>query len=106
MPIYEYECLACGKNHEIMQKISDAPLAACPACGGELKKLISSTSFVLKGSGWYVTDYASGDRKKAMDSEKGSNGSKKEEKKSESKAETKTETKTESKKESSGSGAA
>lgn len=58
MPIYEYECLQCGKNHELMQKFSDAPLTACPECGGELKKLISNTSFVLKGSGWYITDYA------------------------------------------------
>lgn len=58
MPIYEYECLQCGKNHELMQKFSDALLTACPECGGELKKLISNTSFVLKGSGWYITDYA------------------------------------------------
>lgn len=70
MPVYEYECLQCGKNHEVMQKFSDAPLTKCPYCGGQMKKLISNTSFVLKGSGWYVTDYASPERKKAMDSEK------------------------------------
>jgi putative FmdB family regulatory protein len=70
MPIYEYECLRCGAHHEVMQKFSDEPLHVCPGCGGEVRKLISNTSFVLKGSGWYVTDYASGDRKKAMDSEK------------------------------------
>ncbi|MDA8433286.1 MAG: zinc ribbon domain-containing protein [Nitrospiraceae bacterium] len=59
MPIYEYCCTECGKRHEIMQKITDAPLTACPDCGGEIKKMISNTSFVLKGTGWYATDYAS-----------------------------------------------
>jgi putative FmdB family regulatory protein len=71
MPIYEYECLKCGTNREVMQKMSEPSLAVCPVCGGEMKKLISSTSFVLKGGGWYVTDYASGDRKRGMDAEKG-----------------------------------
>jgi putative FmdB family regulatory protein len=51
--------MKCGKTHEIMQKFSDTPLALCPECGGEVKKLISNTSFVLKGTGWYATDYAS-----------------------------------------------
>jgi len=50
MPIYEYGCAKCGKTHEIMQKFSDVPLAVCPDCGGEVKKLISNTSFVLKGT--------------------------------------------------------
>ena len=58
MPVYEYGCIKCGKTHEIMQKFSDAPMAACPDCGGAVKKLISHTSFVLKGTGWYATDYA------------------------------------------------
>jgi putative FmdB family regulatory protein len=58
MPIYEYQCAACGKVVERWQKISDAPLTECPACGGSLHKLISSCAFHLKGSGWYVTDYA------------------------------------------------
>ena len=57
MPIYEYECLACGKTTEAMQKFSDALLDTCPECGGHLKKLISNSTFVLKGTGWYVTDY-------------------------------------------------
>jgi putative FmdB family regulatory protein len=57
MPIYEYECLACGKRTEAIQKMDDPPIAACPACGGEVKKLISSPAFQFKGSGWYVTDY-------------------------------------------------
>ncbi len=58
MPIYEYQCLACGTRTEQLQKISDPPLAACPKCGGEVKKLVSSPAFQFKGSGWYVTDYA------------------------------------------------
>lgn len=58
MPIYEYECSKCGNIHEIMQKISDKPLTKCPECTGKLHKLISQSSFHLKGSGWYVTDYA------------------------------------------------
>ena len=58
MPIYEYECTECGKHHEIMQKITDKPLTDCTECGGKMKKIISNTSFVLKGTGWYATDYA------------------------------------------------
>jgi putative FmdB family regulatory protein len=61
MPIYEYQCLVCEKTTEAMQKFSDAPLATCPECGGHLKKLISNSTFVLKGTGWYKTDYASKD---------------------------------------------
>ncbi|HEV8581223.1 MAG TPA: FmdB family zinc ribbon protein [Thermoanaerobaculia bacterium] len=58
MPIYEYQCLRCGKRTEILQRLDEAPLAACPECGGEVKKLISSPAFQFKGSGWYATDYA------------------------------------------------
>ncbi|MGO8762783.1 MAG: FmdB family zinc ribbon protein [Desulfobaccales bacterium] len=58
MPIYEYQCAACGQVVERWQKISDSPLAECPACGGSLHKIISSCAFHLKGSGWYVTDYS------------------------------------------------
>jgi putative FmdB family regulatory protein len=58
MPLYEYQCLTCGKRTEVLQRFEDAPLAACPACGGEVKKLISSPAFQFKGTGWYVTDYA------------------------------------------------
>ena len=58
MPIYEYSCTKCGKTVEAMQKMSDPPLKKCPQCGGALAKMISSTSFVLKGTGWYATDYA------------------------------------------------
>jgi len=58
MPIYEYECTKCGRIDEAVQKISDNPLTTCRHCSGELHKLISQSSFHLKGSGWYVTDYA------------------------------------------------
>jgi putative FmdB family regulatory protein len=58
MPIYEYECSTCNRVHEIIQKFSDEPLKNCPLCGGEVRKLISPSSFILKGTGWYVTDYA------------------------------------------------
>ena len=58
MPIYEYHCTSCGKNMEIVQKISEAPKKKCPECGGKLEKLMSATSFALKGTGWYKTDYA------------------------------------------------
>ncbi|MBE0428063.1 MAG: zinc ribbon domain-containing protein [Nitrospirae bacterium] len=64
MPIYEYECLSCGKQCEVMQKFNDEPLSTCPDCGGTMHKLISQTSFVLKGTGWYVTDYARAEKKK------------------------------------------
>jgi len=59
MPIYEYECLACGKRSEVLQRASDPPLGECPECGGQVRKLISAPAFQFKGSGWYVTDYAS-----------------------------------------------
>ena len=60
MPIYEYQCDACGAVTERLQKMSDAPLRKCPKCGGKVEKIISRTSFQLKGSGWYVTDYGKG----------------------------------------------
>lgn len=63
MPIYEYECKACGKTMEVIQKFSDAPIETCQYCSGKLNKLISQSSFHLKGSGWYVTDYANKPKK-------------------------------------------
>ena len=60
MPIYEYECTKCGKLTEAWQKFSDPPLAECSLCSGRMKKVMSQNSFHLKGSGWYVSDYASG----------------------------------------------
>ena len=59
MPIYEYECTKCGHHTEALQKFSDPPLSECELCHGKLTKLISQSTFHLKGSGWYVTDYAS-----------------------------------------------
>ncbi len=65
MPIYEYQCNACNHPLEIIQKLSDPELIDCPACGQpELKKLMSAVGFRLKGSGWYETDFKSGDKKK------------------------------------------
>lgn len=58
MPVYEYECQKCKQVTEAMQKFSDAPLTECPHCDGRLRKMISQSAFHLKGSGWYVTDYA------------------------------------------------
>lgn len=58
MPIYEYHCGACGHEFEVIQKITDRPIRKCEACGRlQAKRGISQTSFVLKGSGWYATDY-------------------------------------------------
>lgn len=59
MPFYEYECTKCHHHTEVFQKISDKPITKCEKCNGKVKKLISQSSFHLKGSGWYVTDYAS-----------------------------------------------
>ena len=58
MPIYEYECTKCGKIEEAIQKFSDKPLSKCQSCAGKLHKLVSQSTFHLKGTGWYVTDYA------------------------------------------------
>ena len=90
MPIYEYQCQKCGP-FETTQRITDKPLRKCPTCKGKVKKLISNTSFQLKGTGWYVTDYAR--KGKEGGAVKGENGSKSS---SESKTESKTEPKTES----------
>ncbi len=57
MPVYEYRCEKCGKEFEAWQRISDDPIESCSECGGRASKLISQSTFVLKGSGWYVTDY-------------------------------------------------
>jgi putative FmdB family regulatory protein len=84
MPIYEYQCRQCNERHEIIQKLSDEPLAHCPKCGGEMKKLISSPAIQFKGSGFYKTDYSSGSSSSSSS-------------KSETKSETKTETKSDSK---------
>jgi putative FmdB family regulatory protein len=107
MPIYEYSCQKCGAHLEVMQKITDKPLARHPKCGGKLSKEWSQTSFQLKGSGWYVTDYAGkkGDVKEgseakseAPETKPTTEASKTDGDKSEVKTESKTEAKAESKK--------
>jgi putative FmdB family regulatory protein len=66
MPLYEYECGACGHRLEIIQKFSDGPPDACPKCGkGPLQRLQSSPAFQFKGTGWYVTDYAGKGKEKS-----------------------------------------
>ena len=62
MPIYEYKCRKCGHINEVFEKFSDPPLQECEVCGGQVKKIISQNTFHLKGTGWYVTDYASKSR--------------------------------------------
>jgi putative FmdB family regulatory protein len=57
MPLYEYQCSKCEKVHEVMQKFSDDPWIECPECQGPVSKLMSLTSFSLKGTGWYTTDF-------------------------------------------------
>jgi len=81
MPIYEYVCEKCGSRTEAIQKLSDAPLKKCKKCRGKLEKIFSRTSFQLKGSGWYVTDYSNKPTTSAGKAEKGTD--KKVEKKSE-----------------------
>lgn len=68
MPLYEYQCDACGNRFEKIVKFSDPPLDACPTCGGSVQKLMSSPAIQFKGSGWYITDYA---KKSSGDSSSG-----------------------------------
>ena len=58
MPLYEYECEACGHRFETIRKFSDPPIDTCPRCGQPVRKLLASPAIQFKGSGWYVTDYA------------------------------------------------
>ena len=75
MPLYEYECEACGHRVERIQKFSDPPLEHCPKCGGAVHKLQAAPAFQFKGSGWYITDYARKDGKSGTgDSSKGPAG--------------------------------
>jgi putative FmdB family regulatory protein len=100
MPIYEYRCSSCGHELESLQKFSDAPLTACPACQREaLVKKVSASGFQLKGSGWYVTDFKGSGGKPAAKSDKGDgkSGDAKVDSKADSKADSKSESKTETK---------
>jgi putative FmdB family regulatory protein len=83
MPLYEYECDACGRRFEVIQKMSAPVVETCPTCGGHVHKLQSAPAFQFKGSGWYVTDYAKkdqpaaktdGDSKTAKAGDKGEKG--------------------------------
>ena len=71
MPLYEYECTACHKHTEKIQKFSDPEITTCPHCGGALKRVISAPAFSLKGGGWYADGY--GSAKPAANSSEGSN---------------------------------
>jgi putative FmdB family regulatory protein len=62
MPLYEYQCDACGRRFERIRKFSDPPIEVCPTCGGKVQKLVSSPAFHLKGTGWYATDYSRKDK--------------------------------------------
>ncbi|MDD2739381.1 MAG: zinc ribbon domain-containing protein [Methylomonas lenta] len=76
MPIYEYQCNACGHQHEALQKLGAEPLLICPVCNeAELKKKISAAGFRLKGAGWYETDFKSGNKKNVAGESSSSSGS-------------------------------
>jgi putative FmdB family regulatory protein len=98
MPLYEYQCDACGHRLEVIQKFSDAPLESCPKCGAQVRKLLSSPAIQFKGSGWYITDYARAGKSESK-SEGSSSSSKSESSasSSETKSESKSDSKTESK---------
>ncbi len=83
MPIYEYHCSKCG-DFETMQRMSDKPLTTCPTCRRKVTKLISSTTFHLKGSGWYITDYARKGEGGAAKTDKKSDDKKADDKKADS----------------------
>jgi putative FmdB family regulatory protein len=97
MPLYEYRCAKCGKTFEVIRKFSDEPLTVHEECGGAADQLLSAPAFQLKGTGWYVTDYAKkkGDvpaTSKPAEVKSGDSSSA-----TESKSEAKTESKTEAK---------
>ncbi len=78
MPIYAYRCSECGHAKDVLQKMSDATLTACPACGAQaFTKQVTAAGFQLKGSGWYVTDFR-GDGKPAKAADDGAAGAKSE----------------------------
>ena len=101
MPIYEYRCNTCGHQEEHLQKVSEAPLSVCPACGKpEYRKQLSAAGFQLKGTGWYATDFKGGAKKpaeKKTDTKSDSKTDSKSDSKTDSKSDSKPDTKTESK---------
>ena len=70
MPTYEYACDRCQRTFEVRQRISEPPLTTCQYCDGSVRRLLAPAAFILKGGGWYVTDYPSEARKKAVEAEK------------------------------------
>lgn len=69
MPLYEYECTACGHRFERIQKFSDPPIEECPSCGQpKVQKLLSSPAIQFKGTGWYITDYAKSGKESGKES--------------------------------------
>jgi putative FmdB family regulatory protein len=76
MPIYQYNCEKCGSQVEVIQKVSDPPLKRCEKCRGKLAKAVSRTSFQLKGSGWYATDYPAAETTPASKGKSEKNGDK------------------------------
>ena len=74
MPTYDYRCDRCERTFEVRQRISAEPLTTCERCGGPIRRLLAAAPFILKGGGWYVTDYPSEGRKKGIEAEKKSSG--------------------------------
>jgi len=70
VPTYEYQCEKCQRVFEVRQRITEPALTTCEVCGGHIKRLLFPAPFILKGEGWYVTDYPSEARKKAKEAEK------------------------------------
>jgi putative FmdB family regulatory protein len=99
MPLYEYQCDACGHRFEVIQKMSDQPIERCPKCGAIVRKLQSAPSFQFKGTGWYVTDYARKDTGEASSKGEGEakQDAKADSKSADSTSDSKSESKTESK---------
>ncbi len=100
MPIYEYVCTKCGHEFEVIQSFSDKPIRKCEQCGARVHKKVSQSSFHLKGSGWYVTDYSSKhpgskptEKSESDSSAKDASTDKKKESKSDTKSSSKTDTK-------------
>ena len=86
MPTYEYQCDRCNRVFEIRQRISEPALTTHDGCGGAVRRLLSPAPFILKGGGWYVTDYPSEARKKALSDEKSSSSTASSEKSTEKSA--------------------
>jgi len=88
MPIYAYKCSSCGKEQDVLRKISDAPLTVCPSCGkATFAKQLTAPGFQLKGSGWYATDFKGGNKPATANADA----------KADAKADTKTDVKTDTK---------